>query len=157
LDNYRTKLVIFAVLYGFFIINWIDLAIVRYNVHEFYSIWLILLYFSPFVPLVLQSSKNWKLFLALGLLVSLMNDCFYYMAGYVMGFNPTLLTLPQRLYSQFGFGGSEYLWTMNLGSVQIIVTSLLMAISIYSRIALTAALFAWDRKPELIRQILKVV
>ena len=158
LVSYPVKLAIFAALYGFFLINWIDLAIVQHNMHDFYSIWIILLYFCPFCsvpPAIFR--KDWKLFLALGLLVSLMNDCPYYVAGFVMGFNPTLLTLQRWLYSQFGFDGSGYLWTMNLGSVKIVVTSLLMGVSIYSRIVLTAVLFMWNcRKPDLVGRMLKV-
>jgi uncharacterized membrane protein HdeD (DUF308 family) len=73
------KLVLFAALYGFVEINWIDLY---GNSVPGYHVWLILEYMAPFgVLIVFQGLKNWQLASSLGLLVSLMNDLGYFIAG----------------------------------------------------------------------------
>jgi uncharacterized membrane protein HdeD (DUF308 family) len=138
------KLVVFALVYGFVNINWIDLY---YNQVPAYHIWLILTYMAPFgVLLVFQGFKDWQLALSLGLLVSLVNDLGYYFSGDLLfGFHVPLVAW---LSGQLGFQGSTLLFTFQGGLFTIPVTSYLMGASIYSRMAVVVAiLYHWWLKP----------
>jgi uncharacterized membrane protein HdeD (DUF308 family) len=131
------KLVIFALLYGFLNVNWIDLF---YNQVPAYQVWLILTYMAPFgVVLVFQGLKDWELALSLGLLVSLCNDVGYYFSGDLFfGFHVDLVSW---LEGQLGFQGNRVLFDFSGGVFGFPVTSILMGISIYARIAAVALLF----------------
>ena len=138
------KLIVFAIFYGFVNINWIDLFATS---APGYHIWLILTYIAPFgVLLVFQGLKDWQLALSLGLLVSLLNDVGYYFTGDLLfGFHVPLVPW---LAGQLGFLGNTVLFVFQGGFFTFPVTSTLMGLSIYSRIAVvTAVLFHWWRYP----------
>jgi uncharacterized membrane protein HdeD (DUF308 family) len=130
------KLVLFALLYGFLNVNWIDLY---YNRVPGYHIWLILTYLAPFgVLIVFQGLKDWQLALSLGLLVSLCNDVGYFFTGDLLfGFHVDLVTW---LEGQLGFLGNKVLFYFQGGAFDFPVTSILMGLSIYARVAAVAAL-----------------
>jgi len=138
------KLVVFALVYGFVNVNWIDLY---YNQVPAYHIWLILTYMAPFgVLLVFQGLKDWQLAFSLGLLVSLVNDLGYYFSGDLFfGFHVQLLPW---LAGQLGFEGWKLLFTFQGGLFMIPVSSYLMGASVYGRIAVVAlVLYHWWRRP----------
>jgi len=138
------KLVVFALVYGFVNVNWIDLY---YNKVPAYHIWLILTYMAPFgVLLVFQGLKDWQLAFSLGLLVSLVNDLGYYFSGDLFfGFHVQLLPW---LAGQLGFEGWKLLFTFQGGLFMIPVSSYLMGASVYGRIAVVAlVLYHWWRRP----------
>ncbi len=138
------KLVVFAIFYGFVNVNWIDLY---YNRVPGYHIWLILAYMAPFgVLLVFQGLKDWQLALSLGLLVSLVNDLGYYFSGdLIFGFHVKLVPW---LAGQLGFLGNKVLFTFQGGLFEFPVTSYLMGISIYARVAVVVVvLYQWWRRP----------
>ena len=138
-------LTLYAILYGFFMINWVDLVGVAKDPFHVYHLWLIGMYFAPWlVVLLLYGRKDWEIFLALGLLTSLMNDLFYYPAAYLMFFEPSQLASFYRY--QLGFLGNEPSWTFEGGFLQFKVTSYIMAASIYGRLAAATLLFAhwWE-------------
>jgi hypothetical protein len=56
-------LVVFAVLYGVVFINYIDIA--SSGLNYAYHLWLVLMYFLPFVGFSMLNLKNWKLTLSL--------------------------------------------------------------------------------------------
>jgi len=96
------SLIVFSVLYGFFFVNYIDLNVRGADIKG-YHLWLTALYFVPFFPLLLQDLENWRIFLSMGLLVSLMNNLFYYPSAIVMFGRKVDLW---RFYmSQLGFMG----------------------------------------------------
>jgi len=130
------KLVLFALLYGFLNVNWIDLY---YNRVPGYHIWLILTYLAPFgVLIVFQGLRDWQLALSLGLLVSLCNDVGYFFTGDLLfGFHVDLVTW---LEGQLGFQGNKVLFDFQGGAFDFPVTSILMGLSIYARVAVVAAL-----------------
>ena len=134
----------FAIFYGFVNINWIDLFATS---APGYHIWLILTYMAPFgVLLVFQGLRDWQLALSLGLLVSLLNDVGYYFTGDLLfGFHVPLVPW---LAGQLGFLGNTVLFVFQGGLFTFPVTSTLMGLSIYSRIAVVmAVLFHWWRYP----------
>ena len=138
------KLILFSLVYGFLIVNWIDLFATNAPA---YHIWLILTYMAPFgVLLVFQGFKDWQLALSLGLLVSLVNDLGYYFTGDLFfGFHVQLLPW---LAGQLGFEGGNVLFTFQGGLFTIPVTSYLMGIVVYLRILVVAAvLYQWWRQP----------
>lgn len=138
------KLIAFAVFYGFFILNWIDLY---GSEAPGYHVWLILAYLAPFdVLLVFQGLKDWQLALALGLLVSLVNDLDYYITGdLVFGFHVSLVPW---LLGQLGFEGGKLLFYFQAGFFTIPVTSYIMGFTVYARIAfVTVILYQWWKKP----------
>ena len=138
------KLTVFALVYGFVNVNWIDLY---YNQVPGYHIWLILTYMAPFgVLLVFQGFKDWQLALSLGLLVSLVNDLGYFFSGDLFfGFHVQLVPW---LEGQLGLEGSKLLFNFQGGLFTLPVTSYLMAATIYGRIAVVAVvLYQWWRRP----------
>lgn len=138
------KLVLFSAFYGLILINWLDL----YGTSApAYHIWLVMTYMAPFgVLIVFQGFKDWQLALSLGLLVSLMNDVGYFFIGDLLfGFHRALLPWVE---GQLGFLGNQLLFTFQGGVFNIPVTSTLMGISIYSRMAVVAfILYHWWRQP----------
>ncbi len=138
------KLILFSAFYGLLLVNWIDL----YGSNApAYHIWVIMTCMAPFgVLIVFQGLKDWQLALSLGLLVSLMNDLgYYFMGDLLFGFHVSLVPW---LGNQLGFRGSEALFTFEGGFFSFPVTSILMGISIYARIAVVAVvLYQWWKYP----------
>ncbi|MDA4128126.1 MAG: hypothetical protein OK422_01470 [Thaumarchaeota archaeon] len=140
------KLILFSVLYGFLNINWIDLFATTV---PYYHIWLILSYFAPFaVLIVFQGVRDWQLALSLALLVSLINDLgYFFTSDLLFGFQVPLISW---LGGQLGFAGFNVLFTFQGGPITFPVTSALMGLSIYVRIAVVAViLLHWWRFPRL--------
>jgi CheY-like chemotaxis protein len=118
---------VFAVVYGFVFINYIDVLSGGY---EGYHLWLVIMYFFPFATLSMFFPRNLQLTIGLGLLVSLMNDVFYGVVRNLMGF-PLDLTW---YYHNWLIPGGTALFNLNLGFTVIPVFSWMMALSIYIRI-----------------------
>jgi uncharacterized membrane protein HdeD (DUF308 family) len=138
------KLVLFSAFYGLVLVNWIDLYA---TTAPAYHIWLVLTYMAPFgVLIVFQGFKDWQLAFSLGLLVSLMNDVGYYFVGDLLfGFNKPLIPW---IEGQLGFQGNTVLFYFQGGAFNIPVTSYLMGLAIYARIAIVAVvLYHWWREP----------
>jgi uncharacterized membrane protein HdeD (DUF308 family) len=136
------KLILFSLVYGFLNVNWIDLY---YNQVPGYHIWLILAYMAPFgVLIVFQGLKDWQLALSLGLLVSLCNDVGYFFTGDLLfGFHVDLVSW---LEGQLGLLGGKVLFEFQGGAFNFPVTSILMGLSIYARVAaVSALLYHWWR------------
>jgi uncharacterized membrane protein HdeD (DUF308 family) len=138
------KLVLFSLLYGLVLINWIDLFAVGAPA---YHVWLVLTYMAPFgVLIVFQGFKDWQLAVSLGLLVSLTNDLGYFFVGDLL-FGKTVAVVPWVL-GQLGFDGNQLLFYFQGGAFNIPVTSWLMGASIYARIVVVAAvLYHWWTAP----------
>lgn len=138
------KLVLFSILYGMILVNWIDLFATSAPA---YHIWLILTYMAPFgVLIVFQGFRDWQLAVSLGLLVSLMNDVgYYFSADLLFGLGRPIVPF---LAGQLGFQGNQVLFTFQGGLFTIPVTSILMGLTIYGRIAVvTLVLLHWWRRP----------
>jgi hypothetical protein len=138
------KLILFSAFYGLVMVNWIDLY---GSSAPGYNIWVILTCMAPFgVLLVFQGLKDWQVAFALGLLVSLMNDLGYYFTGDLLfGFHVALIPW---LGNQLGFRGNLILFTFQGGSFSFAVTSIMMGISIYARIAVVVVvLYHWWKHP----------
>lgn len=134
---------IFAVVYGFVFVNYIDVMSYSYMG---YHLWLIIMYFFPFIVLTIFSSKNWQLTIGLGLIVSLMNDLFYGVVRNVLG-SPLNLNW---YYNAWLIPGNTTLFSLNLGFTVITVISWMMAISIYARIgAVFFLLRSWRAQAKL--------
>lgn len=128
-------LIIFAIVYGFVFINYIDI-ITNGGAQSGYHLWLVLMYFVPFAILSVIDIKNWKLTLGLGLLTSVMNDVFYGVMRNVMGVPYDLTTY----YNLWLIPQTTKLFTLNLGFTTIAVQSWMMAASIYIRFGAVFAL-----------------
>jgi hypothetical protein len=128
-------LIIFAVVYGFIFINYIDI-ITNGSSNSGYHLWLVLMYFVPFAILSVMDIKNWKLTLGLGLLTSVINDVFYGVMRNVMGVPYDLATY----YNLWLIPQSKVLFSLNLGFMSIPVQSWMMAASIYLRFGVVFAL-----------------
>lgn len=124
--------VVFAVIYGLVFINYIDIAI-AYGIRSGYHLWLILMYFMPFVLL-----SDIKQCLALGLIASLCNDLFFYpLSNLIAGKNYDILEI---YMFQLGFQLFHVRWYADLLFVRIPVSSLLMGTTIYARLVLVTLL-----------------
>jgi CheY-like chemotaxis protein len=119
---------VFAVVYGFVFINYIDVLSGGY---EGYHLWLVIMYFFPFATLSMLFPRNLQLTIGLGLLVSLMNDVFYGVVRNLMGVYPLDLTW---YYHNWLIPSGTTLFQLNLGFSVIPVLSWMMALSIYIRI-----------------------
>jgi len=138
------KLILFSAFYGLVMVNWIDLY---GSSAPGYHIWVILTCMAPFgVLIVFQGLKDWQIALALGLLVSLMNDLgYYFMGDLLFGFHVSLVPW---LGNQLGFRGTEVLFTFEGGFFSFPVTSIMMGISIYARVAVVALILChWWKYP----------
>jgi hypothetical protein len=133
-------MLVYAFLYGLFIINIIDLTI---KVFAWYHIFLIMLYFFPFIIVCLiLGFDDWELLVGLGLLSSLMNDLFYGVIGNIL-FH-TNYDISEWFMRQLGFEEDRYLFTFMGGLFTLKVTSLIMGLSIYARLVLVyAVLYKW--------------
>ena len=138
------KLVALAGIYGFVFVNWIDL----FNVTvPGYHIWLIFMFFFPFVSQVFMfGRKDIELVVSLGLLASLMNDLFYFVVGDLFfGFHVGLF---DWYLHQLGFYGSTVLYTFIGIGFTFPVTSWMMGLAIYGRIIVVSLILNhyWKRK-----------
>ncbi|MEM3924434.1 MAG: hypothetical protein QXZ48_09145 [Zestosphaera sp.] len=140
-----TKLLLYSLIYGLIHVNYIDLVVPGSNAPG-YHLWLIILYFAPFVPILfILGFDDWELLVSMGLIASLMNDLFYFPIGnLLLKRNYDLLDC----YAfQLGLKGTETRWTANLGFAFIPVSSLLMVTTIYARIvAVVLVLLKWWRE-----------
>jgi len=138
------KLLLFSAFYGLILINWIDLY--GKSVPA-YGVWLILTYMAPFgVLIVFEGWRSWPLAASLGLLVSLMNDVGYFFVGNLLfGFHQDL---GPWIAGQLGLLGNQVVTYFEAGSFTLTVTSWMMGLSIYARIAVVAViLYYWWQHP----------
>ena len=134
----------YSILYGLVLINYID--IVSSGGYA-YHLWLVAMYFAPFVIFSLIDPKDWKLTAGLGLIASLMNDVFYGLVLYLVGKSIDLFWY----YKLWLIPHNETLFYLNLGVFHIPVFSWMMALSIYSRIILVYLLIKkWKMEPSVI-------
>ena len=142
------KLILFSAFYGLILINWIDLF--GKSVPA-YGVWLILTYMAPFgVLIVFEGWRSWPLAVSLGLMVSLMNDVGYFFIGNLLfGFHQNL---GPWIAGQLGFLGSQVVTYFEGGRFTIPVTSWMMGLSIYARIAIVAAILVywWQHPGEIV-------
>jgi hypothetical protein len=139
-ENKLGFLIGFAVIYGLFFINYIDIA--STGLVPGYHLWLVFMYFLPFVGFARGNIRNLKLTLGLGLLASLMNDVFY---GFMSSLIHPLFNLA-RYYNLWLIPQDNVLFSLNLGFTVLPVYSWLMAFSIYIRITVvTGLLWSWKR------------
>jgi hypothetical protein len=124
-----SKLMAYSILYGLVLINYID--IVSSGGYA-YHLWLVVMYFAPFVIFSVVDPKNWKLTISLGLISSLMNDIFYGLIAYLVGKSIDLFWY----YKLWLIPRDELLFDLNFGVLRMPVFSWMMALSIYSRIIL---------------------
>ena len=139
------KLTLFSILYGLILINWIDLFNPSSRMPA-YDLWLISMYFAPYVLVVIyQGLGSWYFALALGLITSLMNDLFYYPIGDLLfGFHENLI---QWYQSQLGFDGSRTVLHFYAGFSGVPISSTLMGAFIYTRIAIVLLIFRhWSHR-----------
>lgn len=133
---------LFSIVYGVVFINYIDIASPVPS--NGYHLWLVIMYFLPFVGFTLLNPRNWELTLGLGLVASLMNDVFYGAIKYLSGL-PLSMGI-NDYYSLWLIPQNHLLFTLNLGFGVIPVFSWMMALSIYLRIAVVVALlWYWKR------------
>jgi hypothetical protein len=123
-----SKLAAYSIVYGLILINYIDLEVKAYAFH----VWLITMYFAPFIVYLILRPEDWKLAAGLGLLSSLMNDVFYGPIKYLIGKNIDLC----KYYFLWLVPTSESIFNLDFGFFTIKVFSWMMALSIYSRIIL---------------------
>ncbi|MCW4030237.1 MAG: hypothetical protein NWE92_11395 [Candidatus Bathyarchaeota archaeon] len=132
---------LFSVVYGVVFINYIDIASPVPS--NGYHLWLVIMYFLPFVGFTLLNPRNWELTLGLGLVASLMNDVFYGALKYLAG---SLSIGVNTYYSLWLVPQNTLLFTLNLGFTTVSVFSWMMALSIYLRIAVVVLLlWHWKR------------
>jgi hypothetical protein len=140
------KLVVISVVYGLFWVNPVDASV---PLHElpYYHLWLIALYFAPAYGLfALYGTRDWELYLAIGLLSSLMNDLFFYPVGELMHL-VSGINLLEWYKLQLGLDGWAVDFWFKGGIITFPVWSWLMGLSIYLRI-ITIILLSelWLRK-----------
>jgi hypothetical protein len=146
---------IFAVLYGFVLINYVDLN--QYLVRNWapdgwYSFILVVLCGLPFVPLSIWATRHepspfYKRFLIVvgfGLFVTLCNDLGLGISWY--SFGATSLNYGWMYRFNLGLAGTATTWTAQFGIAQIPVSSYLMGGSIYARITVVALIGLFLRR-----------
>ena len=141
--KFIAKMLLYSFFYGLFVINVIDLTVKSF---WGYHLFLIMLYFFPFlIVCLIIGFDDWELLAGLGLLSSLMNDCFYAYVGNAFGW--TKYDLVKWTLWQLGFYGLDVKWHFNGGFFTIPVSSLLMGLSIYARIIFSyLVLLKWWRE-----------
>jgi hypothetical protein len=122
-----TAYMILSIVYGLVFVNYIDNISGGY---EGYHLWLLIMYFFPFIALTVFYPRNWQLTIGLGLVTSIMNDLFYGVVRNLMGFTLNL----KWYYTAWLIPSNTFLFQMNLGFAILQVLSWMMAISIYARI-----------------------
>jgi len=136
------KLLAYSAIYGLIHVNYIDLVTPGSNIPG-YHLWLIALYFAPFIPILFTLGfDDWELLVSMGLTASLMNDLFYHPIGMLL-LGRKVNLLDWYLF-QLGLKGFETRWSLNLGFTTIPVSSILMGTSIYIRVVcITLLLMKW--------------
>ena len=138
---------IFAILYGFTVINYIDLneyLIRNWAPDGWYSFVFVVLCGLPFLPLSIWATrheiktryKRILIVLGFGLLVTLCNDLGLGISWY--SFGATHLDYRWMYTFNLGLAGTTTTWIAQFGILQIPVSSFLMAGSIYARITVVA-------------------
>jgi len=147
---------IFAVLYGFTAINYIDLhqyLIRSWAPHGWYSFIFVVLCGLPFVPLGIWTTRHEErtryrrilIVLAFGLFVTLCNDLGLGISWY--SFGATHLNYRWMYTFNLGLAGRVTTWTAQFGILQIPVSSYLMGGSVYARITVIALIGQFLRHP----------
>jgi hypothetical protein len=133
------KLIVLSAIYGAFWVNPVDLSGLGQQL-PYYHLWLIALYFAPTIGLfAFYGFKDWELYLAVVLLVSLMNDLLYYPVALLMHLTSGINLLDWYMM-QLGLKGWQVDFMFKGGFFQFPVYSWLMGLSIYVRIALVVIL-----------------
>jgi len=136
------KLVVISIVYGLFWINPVDLTSALHEM-PYYHLWLIALYFAPTYGLfALYGTRDWELYLAIGLLASLMNDLFFYPVGELMHL-VSGINLLAWYKLQLGLDGWAVDFYFEGGIFTFPVWSWLMGLSIYARIIAVVLLSEW--------------
>ena len=136
------KLVAISVVYGLFWINPVDLTSALHEI-SYYHLWLIALYFAPAYGLfAIYGTRDWELYLSIGLLASLMNDLFFYPVGEVMHL-VSGINLIEWYKLQLGLDGWAVDFYFKGGIFTFPVWSWLMGLSIYARIIAVVLLSEW--------------
>jgi hypothetical protein len=142
-DRKFRLMLILAVIYGLFFVNFIDIVTMGSAV-SIYHLWLFALYFAPFILMTWIFPRNWALTLGLGLMASLMNDVFY---GLIRASFWNLAFPLWQYYTWWLVPSDHYLFSANIGFAVFPVYSWMMAVSIYGRVAVVVALFwIWKRQ-----------
>ena len=141
---FTAKMLAYSFVYGLFIINIIDLTT---KIFPGYHLYLTTLYFFPFIIVCLTIGfDDWELLMGLGILSSLMNDLFYAPIGNIIGW--TNYNLTEWYKWQLGLYGLDVKWYFNGGIFTIPVSSILMGLSIYTRIVIAyLVLLKWWKEP----------
>ncbi len=127
------KLIVLSAIYGAFWVNPVDLSGLGQSL-SYYHLWLIALYFAPTIGLfAFYGFKDWELYLAVGLLVSLMNDLLYYPVALLMHLRSGVDLLDWYML-QLGFKGWQVDFWFEGGIFKFPVYSWAMGLSIYLRI-----------------------
>ncbi len=147
LRTFLTEIVLFALFYGFILINFIDSSFNNNNLTygPYYHFWLIAMYFAPFVLIGILLPDHWEIFVALGLLASIMNDGLWGFWHILVGdFSSSQFW--SWLY-QWYVPTSDVLFDLSLG-VKVPVYGWMMALSIYGRAVVVGLLLRkWWREP----------
>lgn len=136
-------LFLYSIFYGALIVNLVDL---RLPLGGWFHVFLIVLYFCPsFAVLIVLGFRSWGLALALGLLVSLMNDLFYAPMANILSVSSYDLA---RWYArQLGLLGFEEAWVFQAGLLSFRTTSIIIGLSVYIRIiAILILIIEWWKK-----------
>jgi len=130
------KLFAFSIVYGLFFINWIDLFNVTIPA---YHIWFLSMLFMPFfISVIFYGKRDIELFVALGLMSSLMNDVFYFAIGDAL-FSFHVALIPWWA-NQFGLNGWNPCFVFQGGFFHFTVVSWMMGSSIYARIVVVGVI-----------------
>jgi len=136
------KLVVISIIYGLFWINPVDLTSALHDM-PYYHLWLIALYFAPAYGLfAVYGTRDWELYLSIGLLASLMNDLFFYPVGELMHL-VSGINLIEWYKMQLGLDGWAVDFWFKGGIFTFPVWSWLMGLSIYARIITVVLLSEW--------------
>jgi hypothetical protein len=133
---------VFALVYGVVVINYVDLTSTG---GPFYHLWLLCAAFAPFLPLLFVIGlRSWKLVLAMGLLVTLLNDLTYApMGNFLFNQGRDLLSWYSN---QLGLAGWAYRFYADFGFFRVPAWSWLMGLTVYLRAAaIGVLLWSWRR------------
>jgi len=132
------QLVAFALIYGFLLINFVDYTeAVNGPGRGWYHLWLFVMYFAPFALLRIFVKGERRVFLGLGLLVSLMNDGLWPLWLALVGADSSYIHYV--IDNWFTFSPKE-LFSLQLGLVQVPVYGYTMTASLWLRILSVAYL-----------------
>ncbi|MEM2234093.1 MAG: hypothetical protein QXP81_11210 [Nitrososphaerota archaeon] len=138
-------MILFSALYGFTAVNYADSVVwCSRGLSDWGHVWLISLYFAPFIPMIILRPRLWMLAMASALITSLANDGLWGFWNLAIGAYDWESFVD---WLQGWFIPSEReLFTLKLGVTKLPVTSLIMATSIYSRITLITLLLLRHRR-----------